>query len=122
MEEVGRYNALVSRHRHVADFLTIYIREAHATDGEWPMTDDYDIKMHASLEDRLKSARLLEDAKVEGDIAVDAMTDPCVTSYGALPERLVVLSGDGTVAYMGRHGPWGYSLAEVEDVLQGMTK
>ena len=76
--------------------------------------------MHASLRDRLTAARLLEDANVEGDIAVDAMTDPCVTSYGALPERLVVLSGDGTVAYMGEHGPWGYSLAEVEEVLQGM--
>ena len=77
--------------------------------------------MHTALNDRLEAAALLVSAQIKGPVVVDAMHDPSIRMYGALPERLVLISPDGTLAYFGDHGPWGYSLPQLDDFLTDMT-
>uniref|UniRef100_A0AAY4BDJ7 Iodothyronine deiodinase n=1 Tax=Denticeps clupeoides TaxID=299321 RepID=A0AAY4BDJ7_9TELE len=102
----------------VADFLVVYIAEAHATD-EWAFGNNVDIKQHKTLEERLRAAQMLVREDPRCPVVVDDMSDVTAIKYAALPERLYVLQG-GTVIYKGDRGPWGYSPAEVRLVLQKM--
>lgn len=102
----------------MADFLVIYISEAHATD-DWAFGNNVDIKQHRNLSERLTAAQSLVDKDPLCPVVVDEMSDLTASRYGALPERLYVLQG-GKVVYKGGKGPWGYSPEEVRMVLQKM--
>ena len=115
-----------------ADFLTIYIAEAHASD-EWSMLDTrnatdngrFDVPLARTIEDRLKLANdwvawlsewLNKTGKESVPYAVDPMDDNARLAYGAWPERLVVIE-NGTVEYYGAMGPFGYKPEEVRQWL-----
>lgn len=110
------------KYRHVADFLTVYISEAHATDGEWPRDTAYSIKEHTALKDRLEATQQLQELGLEGELAVDTMdNDFGWWIYSGMPERLFVVDR-GLVKYVGGMGPHLYNLGEVEKVLVGLGK
>uniref|UniRef100_A0A3Q2FFV0 Iodothyronine deiodinase n=1 Tax=Cyprinodon variegatus TaxID=28743 RepID=A0A3Q2FFV0_CYPVA len=102
----------------VADFLVVYISEAHSTDG-WSFRNNVDISQHRSLEDRLSAAQILVQNDPLCPVVVDDMSDVSAIKYAALPERLYVLQA-GKVLYKGGMGPWGYNPQEVRSVLQKM--
>ena len=77
--------------------------------------------MHKDITDRLEAAQLLADMNLKGPLVVDSMLDESVSVYGALPERLIVLSPGGTISYFGQGGPWGYFLNEVDGVLKTLV-
>jgi len=120
MSKVSEYNALVGRHRDTADFVTVYVMEAHARDSLWPDPQDYDVKSHLSLPDRLCAARRLGEVGVAGQMLVDSMEDQAALVLGAVPERLMVVR-QGVVTYLGEFGPRGYNIAEVEEHLNTYT-
>ncbi|XP_035826473.1 type I iodothyronine deiodinase-like [Aplysia californica] len=90
--------------------------EAHASDGFWP-NEAHSIKAHTALEDRLESAKTLDDIGISGRLLVDSMEDLACHMYGAVPERLFILKG-GVVTYVGALGPIGYDLDEMEEKLK----
>ena len=47
-------------------------------------------------------------------LAVDSMQNAAMTAYAGWPERLYVIETDGTIAYKGKPGPFGYHPEEVE--------
>ncbi|KAJ8248186.1 hypothetical protein GJAV_G00239280 [Gymnothorax javanicus] len=100
----------------VADFLVVYIAEAHATDG-WAYKNNVDIKKHSNLQDRLAAAQVLVKKKPLCPIVVDEMSDVTASKYAAMPERLYVLKS-GVVIYKGKAGPRGYDPEEVRRVLE----
>lgn len=102
----------------MADFLVVYIAEAHATDG-WAFANNVDISVHKNLEERLAAARVLVGEDPLCPVVVDEMSNITASKYGALPERLYVLQG-GKVIYQGGIGPWGYKPEEVRKVLERM--
>lgn len=102
----------------MADFLVVYIAEAHSTDG-WAFTNNFNINKHRTLEDRLSAARILLQKEPLCPVVVDDMNDTTASKYGALPERLFVLQA-GKVVYKGAMGPWGYSPLEVRSFLEKM--
>lgn len=104
----------------MADFLIIYIEEAHATDG-WAFRNNIDVKHHKSLSDRLTAACLLLKENPACTVVVDTMDNHSSARYAALPERLYVLHG-GNVLYKGGIGPWYYKPEEVRDVLQHLQE
>lgn len=74
---------------------------------------------HANLEDRVKAAQVLADefgSEVKCPLVVDMMSDEACVAFGAHPDRLLILQND-KVVYLGKAGPWNYSLDEVVDVL-----
>lgn len=118
MYKLEEFKQLVKDFSDVADFLVVYIAEAHSTDG-WAFTNNIDINRHRSLEDRLSAAQILVREDPLCPVVVDDMSDITATKYGALPERLYVLQA-GNVVYKGTEGPWGYSPLEVRSFLQKM--
>ncbi|KAK7798637.1 hypothetical protein U0070_002728, partial [Myodes glareolus] len=99
-----------------ADFLIIYIEEAHATDG-WAFKNNVDIRQHRSLQDRLRAAHLLLDRSPQCPVVVDTMQNQSSQLYAALPERLYVVQ-EGRICYKGKPGPWNYNPEEVRTVLE----
>lgn len=118
MYKLEEFKQLVKDFSDVADFLVVYIAEAHSSDG-WAFTNNYDINQHQSLEDRLSAAQILVQEDPLCPVVVDEMSNITSIKYGALPERLYVLQA-GKVVYKGRMGPWGYDPLEVRSFLEKM--
>lgn len=118
MFKLDEFKQLVKDFSDVADFLVIYIAEAHSADG-WAFTNNINIKQHRSLEERLSAAQILVQRDPLCPVVVDEMDNSTAGKYGALPERLYVLQA-GKVIYKGGKGPWGYHPLEVRSVLEKM--
>jgi len=125
MANLDKFGALRKNFSEVADFVTIYIAEAHPAErGHFKVGGEggnYDIDSHANIEDRLKAASTLRKQAgqaLEGcKILVDPMDDRANLSYAALPERLYIVQ-DGQVVYQGGLGPFDYKISEVETFLK----
>ena len=104
-----------------ADFLTVYIREAHPQD-EWQMesnvTDGTCYLQPRSLEDRVAIANdFVKRFQYPIPLGVDAMADTAKAFYAAWPERLYIIEG-GKIAYKGGIGPFHYHPEEVRAWLE----
>jgi len=105
-----------------ADFLTVYIREAHP-DDEWQM--DVNLKDEVCY---LQPKTLAQRVAIANDftqrfhyplpLVVDTMADAANKTYAAWPERLYILGPDGTVVYKGGIGPFHYKPEEVRAWLE----
>jgi alkylhydroperoxidase family enzyme len=104
-----------------AEFLGVYVREAHPTDG-WRM-DSNDIKAIAvpqplKLADRLDVAkRCCATLQLTMPLLVDGMDDHVGQLYSGMPDRIYVIDRAGRVAYKGGRGPFGYKPREMEQSL-----
>lgn len=118
MYKLDEFKQLVKDFSDVADFLVIYIAEAHSKDG-WAFTNNININQHKSLEERLSAAQILIQEDPLCPVVVDDMRDTTSTKYGAMPERLYILQA-GKVVFKGEKGPWGYKPEKVHAFLQKM--
>ncbi|MBC8497194.1 MAG: hypothetical protein ISS57_14765 [Anaerolineales bacterium] len=113
---------LYEKYHEQAQFLSIYIREAHPVDGWWfgkgPMsillklsrskvsTDTYD---PTTMEERRAVAGQCEESLKYGiRTYVDEMDDYVNRAYAAWPTRLYLISLDGRVVYHGGLGPFDF--------------
>jgi len=115
-------HAIQQRFAGKADFLSIYIREAHPTD-EWQM--DSNVKegvcypQPTKLEERLAIARdFVAREKWQIPLLVDDMENKVDFVYAGWPERMYVVETDGRIAYKGETGPFGFHPEEVEGWLE----
>jgi hypothetical protein len=106
-----------------ADFLTIYVREAHPTD-EWQMKsnlkekDDVCYAQPKTLEQRLVIANdFTKRFKFPLPFGIDDMSNAANDAYAAWPERLYIIDESGHIAYRGGMGPFNYNPAEVREWL-----
>ena len=107
---------LYEKYNDTVQFLMIYIREAHPTDG-WYI-GRHAIRNHRSIEERRKVAGNCEVALQYGiPTLVDEMDDAVMTAYAALPDRLYLVDVDGRVAYAGGRGPWGFRPAKLDKAI-----
>jgi hypothetical protein len=82
-------------YKNHADFLTVYVREAHPTD-EWQMKsnvkDDVCYAQPRNLSDRLAIANdFIKRYKYPVPFGVDDMTNAANDAYAAWPERLYII-------------------------------
>jgi len=106
-----------------ADFLTVYVREAHPTD-EWQMKsnvkDDVCYAQPKTLEQRMAIANdFTKRFKYPLPFGVDDMSNAAELAYAAWPERLYIIDEAGHIAYRGGIGPFNYKPAEARDWLAG---
>jgi len=103
----------------LADFIVVYILEAHATDGWAFSMNQYQISTHKTIKDRLVAAAKLIPSPLPSNMTIvtDAMSDNAARAYGAVPERLYIAQ-NGVVVYQGRAGPFRFYPAEVENWLK----
>ena len=106
-----------------ADFLTVYVREAHPSD-EWQMKsnlkekDDVCYAQPKTLEQRLVIANdFTKRFKFPLPFGIDDMSNAANDAYAAWPERLYIIDESGHIAYRGGMGPFNYNPAEVREWL-----
>jgi hypothetical protein len=100
-----------------ADFLTVYVREAHPTD-EWQMKsnvkEDVCYAQPKTLEQRVAIANdFVQRQKYPLPFGIDDMSNAADLAYSAWPERLYIIDEHGRIAYAGGMGPFNYDPKEV---------
>uniref|UniRef100_A0A3B3S772 Iodothyronine deiodinase n=1 Tax=Paramormyrops kingsleyae TaxID=1676925 RepID=A0A3B3S772_9TELE len=107
----------------VADFLVVYIDEAHPSDG-WavsPMESNaFQVRKHRSLEERMLAARtLLEHFALPPQcrLVTDCMDNNANVAYGVSFERVCIVQ-QKKIAYLGGKGPFFYHLKDVRRWLE----
>ncbi len=120
---MDRLEQLRERYQQGANFLIVYIREAHP-DDEWQMEQNLDeeivFNQPKSLDERLQMARtFLEKTEVQTQTLVDDISNPANLCYAAWPERLYVIDQEGTIVYKGGMGPGDFDPGELEEFLAG---
>ena len=101
-----------------AEFLTVYIKEAHPLD-EWQMDsnveEDVCYRQPRTLEDRVAIANdFVGRFRYPLPLLVDDMGNHANGLYAGWPERLYVIEPGGAIAYKGEPGPFGFHPEEVE--------
>jgi hypothetical protein len=109
------------RHKDQAAFLGVYIREAHASDGWWPIIDEkagVDVKQPRSDEERREvAATCCAALKMTVPLLVDRIDDAVGHAFSGMPDRLYIIGKDGKIAYKGGRGPFGFRPLEMEQAL-----
>jgi hypothetical protein len=103
-----------------ADFLTLYIKEAHPTD-EWQMPsnekDQVCYTQPRTTEQRIAIANdFTQRFQYKIPLLVDPIEDEVNRVYAGWPERLYVVEA-GVIRYKGGQGPFEFHPEEVEDWL-----
>jgi alkylhydroperoxidase family enzyme len=96
-------------------FLAVYLREAHPSDG-WGTASA--VKQPRTAEERTAVAGTCRSAlKMTIPLVVDDLDDHVGHAYSGMPDRLYVIDRNGTVAYKGGRGPFGFKPGEMEQSL-----
>lgn len=117
----GNVQKVYERYKDRANFLMVYVREAHPADG-WHMTfnDLFDVKLPQpkSYDERVGVAQTCQ-RKIGFDMPflVDTIDDRVGGTYSGMPSRLYVIDRAGKVAYKSGRGPFGFKPAEMEQAL-----
>jgi hypothetical protein len=118
---VGDVQQIYEDYKEHADFLTVYVREAHPT-NEWQMKsnikDDVCYAQPKTLEQRLAIANdFTKRFKYSLPFGIDDMSNAAEAAYSAWPERLYIIDESGHIGYRGGNGPFNYNPKEVRDWL-----
>ena len=111
---------MAKRYEGLAQFLFIYIKEAHPTDDWARQINDRltFIKEPENLFARTQVAgTCVSDLKIDFPCLIDDMDNTATRAYKAWPDRLYVVAKDGTLAYVGKSGPRGFLPDEMEAAL-----
>ncbi len=103
------------------EFLVVYVREAHPTDG-WQtdsnVAEGVLFRQHQSYEEREEVAQSCSlDLHITVPILIEEIDNVIDEAYGAAPERLYLIGADGRVAYHGGSGPHFFDLDEWEEAI-----
>jgi hypothetical protein len=109
------------RFKDEAEFLLVYVREAHPTDG-WRMESNDQVSVslpqpktygeRAGVATRCQA--FLQPAM---PLLVDEITDPVGNAYSGMPSRMYVIDRAGKIAYKSGRGPFGFKVGEMEQAL-----
>jgi type I thyroxine 5'-deiodinase len=113
---------MAAAYRNRVEFLLVYIREAHPTDG-W--------QVQANLRDQvlLESAKSFEHKEENASACVrkldirfptliDNLDNKVELAYSAWPDRLYLIGKDGKIVYKSAPGPAGFRPSELESAIE----
>jgi len=111
-------NALEEKYRDRVQFLLVYIREAHSTDG-WQTPRN---KREGVLLESAKTFEMKEEhatvcqrkLDIRFTTLIDEMDNKVESDYTAWPDRLYLVGKDGRVAWKSGPGPQGFRPAQLE--------
>ncbi len=109
-----------------ADFVFVYVAEAHA-DDEWQLPANLEegavLNQQTTLAERRQQA--LETMRRLGlglPLLLDEMDNRASVAFAAWPERLVLVGPDGRIVDPGSPGPWGFSPEEAREQLEAQLE
>lgn len=114
-------DALRERYQKEANFLMVYVREAHPTDG-WKMESNtrvgVAVAQPTSFDERAAvCTQFCQRLKPSIPVAVDELDDRVGNAYSGMPARLYVIDRGGLVAFKSGRGPFGFKPPELEQAL-----
>ena len=119
---MGELEELHQRHGEEVAFFIVYIREAHPEDG-WVLADNR--REAIAIDD---PETLAERAEAAGacalrlqtaiPILLDDVDDAVASAYGGWPDRLYLIGRDGSVAFQGEVGPFGFKPEELAHAIE----
>jgi hypothetical protein len=117
----GNIEKLYKRYLDRANFLMVYVREAHPADG-WrsPANDAAQITLEQpkTYEERVDAAETCQlKLGFEMPFLVDTIDDRVGGTYSGMPSRLYVIDRTGKIVYKSGRGPFGFKPAEMEQSL-----
>lgn len=103
------------------EFFSVYIREAHPTDG-WRMesNDRFGIAIpqpKSGGERNQIASRCNSAIGFSMPLLVDGIDNKVEKAYSAFPDRLYLIDKEGKVAFKGGRGPFGYQPTMLEQTL-----
>lgn len=119
--QAGNVEKLYEMYKDRAEFVMVYVREAHPTDG-WRM-DSNDVVGVATAQPRTYEERVSiaqscgKRLGLKFPMLVDGIDDPVGTVYSGMPSRLYIIDQEGKVAFKNGRGPYGFLTAELEHSL-----
>ena len=110
------------RYGDQAEFVAVYVREAHPSDGAWPgkfkTEAGNSINQPTAIDQRVDVAgQCCKVLEIDMPLLVDEIDDRVGRAYSGMPDRLYVIDRDGTVAYKSGRGPFGFFPGEMEQSL-----
>ncbi len=117
----GNVEKLFRRYQDRANFVMVYVREAHPTDG-WSMESNdrvgVALRQPRSYGERVEVAQACSRALRFGfPMLVDSIDDAVGARYSGMPARLYLIDPQGKVAFKSGRGPFGFKPAELEQSL-----
>ena len=109
---------MYARYKNDVEFLGVYIREAHPTDG-WRLASNdragIAIAQPRTLEARIGvAARCSTALEVSMPLLVDRIDNAVEAVYSAFPDRLYLVDKQGRIAFKSGRGPFGFQPRELE--------
>ena len=121
MKAAREVAAVAERFKDRVEFVLVYLREAHPTDG-WAMEGSM-LADPTTPEERIAAATTCCKAlSFPFPAIVDRMDDATAVRWSGWPERLFVISKEGTVVYTGDQGPFGFDPSIAYPGFQGEKK
>lgn len=119
---MGELEELYERHADEVAFFIVYIREAHPEDG-WILADNrrdgIELADPVSLDERAAAAdACAQRLETRIPILLDDVDDDAASAYGGWPDRLYLIARDGSVAFQGEVGPFGFKPAELAHAIE----
>ncbi len=113
--------AVKVRQQDNADFLMVYVREAHPTDG-WVMKSNEKVGVAVAqpttfVERQTVAEQCAAKLNPSMPLLVDDISDTVGNMYSGMPARLYVIDTHGKVAYKSGRGPFGFKPEEMEQAL-----
>ncbi len=118
---MARIEELRAKYAGAAEFLFVYIKEAHP-DDEWQMDSNLEtgvvFKQPQTFDERVQLAETFVDKMgVETPTLVDDISNTANACYAAWPERIYVVDTNGKIAYKGGMGPFYFDPEELDGFL-----
>ena len=114
-------NVLYELYGDKVQFLWVYIREAHPSDGNQTQANINEgiiLPTPQTSEEREDHAnQAAEYLGIEFTAVIDTMDDQVGGLYSALPLRLYLVGTDGNLVYVGGAGPRNYSPPDLETAM-----
>jgi len=113
---------MYANYRDDVEFLVVYIREAHPTDG-WQVPQNEREKIlfeqPTVIDDRQQIAeQMCSVLKLTLPTVIDGLDDKVNQAYAAWPDRLYLVGRDGKIAFKGGMGPQGFRPGELEAAIK----
>jgi len=128
MAQVGSIERLYQKYKDRAEFMMVYIREAHpgsvvSLPGKNGQNELQIVPQTSTRADRLTNLRqLISLTHISMPAVIDDESSSVKRDYAAWPDRLYVVGVDGKVVYKGRPGPYGFRTPELADWLRENVK
>jgi Iodothyronine deiodinase len=110
-----------NRYADQVQFLSIYVREAHPTDGWRSEGNDRAGVVFAQprsvTERRALADKCCQSLQMSMPLLIDELDDRVGHLYSGMPDRLYLIDRAGRVVYKGGRGPFGFKPGELEQSL-----